>query len=75
MFVHFERRTLPVLTTWTCAWQDKTVIDARDKLLKSISNMGHKSSFGKILLGIEKIVKIFSILNKLFLKLVYYCVP
>ena len=39
MFVHFERRTLPVLTTWMYAWQDKTVIDARDKLSKSFSNI------------------------------------
>ena len=38
MFVHFERWTLPVLTTWIYAWQDKTVIDAHDKLLKSFSN-------------------------------------
>ena len=38
MFVHFERWTLPVLTTWMYAWQDKTVIDAHDKLLKSFSN-------------------------------------
>ena len=34
----------------------------------------NKSSFGKILLGIEKIVKIFSIFNKFFPKLIYYCV-
>ena len=33
-----------------------------------------KSIFEKVLLGIEKVVKIFSILNKLFPKLVYYCV-
>ena len=39
MFVHFERWTLPVLTTWMYAWQDKTVIDAHDKLLKSFSNI------------------------------------
>ena len=38
MFVHFERWTLPVLTTWMYAWQDKTVIDAHDKLLKLFSN-------------------------------------
>jgi len=31
----------------------------------------NKSIFGKILLGIEKVVKTFSILNKLFPKLVY----
>ena len=35
----------------------------------------NKSIFGKILLGIEKNVKIFSIFNKLFSKLIYYCVP
>ena len=33
----------------------------------------NKSIFGKVLLGIEKVVKIFSIPNKLFPKLVYYC--
>ena len=35
----------------------------------------NKSIFGKVLLGIEKVVKTFSIPNKLFPKLVYYCVP
>ena len=35
----------------------------------------NKSIFGKVLLGIEKVVKTFSISNKLFSKLVYYCVP
>ena len=35
----------------------------------------NKSIFGKVLLGVEKVVKIFSIPNKLFPKLVYYCVP
>ena len=35
----------------------------------------NKSSFGKVLLGIEKVVKTFSISDKLFPKLVYYCVP
>ena len=34
----------------------------------------NKSSFEKVLLGIEKAVKTFSIFDKLFLKLVYYCV-
>ena len=34
----------------------------------------NKSSFGKVLLGIEKVVKTFSISDKLFPKLVYYCV-
>ena len=35
----------------------------------------NNSIFRKILLKIEKIVKIFLILDKLFLKLFYYCVP
>ena len=35
----------------------------------------NKSIFGKVLLGIEKVVKTFSIPNKFFPKLVYYCVP
>ena len=35
----------------------------------------NKSIFRKVLLGIEKVVKTFSISNKLFSKLVYYCVP
>ena len=35
----------------------------------------NNSIFRKVLLKIEKIVKIFSILDKLFLKLFYYCVP
>ena len=35
----------------------------------------NKSIFGKVLLGIKKVVKTFSIPNKLFPKLVYYCVP
>ena len=35
----------------------------------------NKSIFGKFLLRIEKTVKTFSIFNKLFSKLVYYCVP
>ena len=34
----------------------------------------NKSSFEKVLLGIEKVVKTFSIFDKLFPKLVYYCV-
>ena len=38
-------------------------------------NYINKSIFGKVLLGIEKVVKTFSIPNKLFPKLVYYCVP
>ena len=33
MFVHFERWTSPVLTTWMYAWQNRKVIDAHDKLL------------------------------------------
>ena len=35
----------------------------------------NKSTFGKVLLGIKKVVKTFSIFDKLFPKLVYYCVP
>ena len=35
----------------------------------------NKSDFWKILLEIEKAVKIFSIPNKIFQKIVYYCVP
>ena len=35
----------------------------------------NKSIFRKVLLKIEKIVKIFLIFEKLFSKLVYYCVP
>ena len=35
----------------------------------------NKSIFGKVLLEIKKFVKIFSIFDKLFPKLVYYCVP
>ena len=35
----------------------------------------NKPSFRKVLLGIEKSVKTFSIFDKLFPKLVYYCVP
>ena len=35
----------------------------------------NKSIFGKILLRIEKVVKTFSISDKTFPKLVYYCVP
>ena len=34
----------------------------------------NKSIFEKVLLEIEKVVKTFSFPNKLFLKLVYYCV-
>ena len=34
----------------------------------------NKSIFGKVLLGIKKVTT-FSIPNKLFSKLVYYCVP
>ena len=34
----------------------------------------NKSIFEKVLLGIEKVVKTFSFPNKLFPKLVYYCV-
>ena len=33
----------------------------------------NKSIFGKVLLEIEKVVKTFSIFDKLFPKLVYYC--
>ena len=35
----------------------------------------NKSIFGKVLLEIENVVKTFSISDKLFPKLVYYCVP
>ena len=35
----------------------------------------NKSIFGKVLLGIEKVVKTFLISDKLFSKLDYYCVP
>ena len=35
----------------------------------------NKSSFGKVLLGLGKAVKTFSISDKLFPKLVYYGVP
>ena len=35
----------------------------------------NKSSFRKVLLEIEKAVKTFSISDKIFPKLVYYCVP
>jgi len=35
----------------------------------------NKSIFGKVLLEIEKVVKNFSIFDKFFPKLVYYCVP
>ena len=35
----------------------------------------NKFIFKKVLLGIEKVVKTFSISDKLFPKLVYYCVP
>ena len=35
----------------------------------------NKSIFGKVLLEIKKVVKTFSISDKLFPKLVYYCVP
>ena len=35
----------------------------------------NKSSFRKVLLGIEKAVKTFSFFDKLFPKVVYYCVP
>ena len=35
----------------------------------------NKSNFRKVLLGIEKTIKTFSIFDKLFPKLVYYCVP
>ena len=35
----------------------------------------NKSIFGKVLLGIVKVVKTFSIPDKLFPKLIYYCVP
>ena len=35
----------------------------------------NKFNFRKVLLGIEKVVKIFSIFDKFFSKLVYYCVP
>ena len=43
-------------------------------LIKGPVNV-NKFSFGKVLLGIEKIVKIFLISDKIFPKLVYYCVP
>ena len=35
----------------------------------------NKSSFRKVLLEIEKTVKTFSISDKFFPKLIYYCVP
>ena len=35
----------------------------------------NKYIFGKVLLGIKKFVKTFLIFNKLFPKLVYYCMP
>ena len=35
----------------------------------------NKSIFRKVLLEIEKVVKTFSIPDKLFSKLIYYCVP
>ena len=47
----------------------------RVRLMCALRAHINKSIFGKVLLGIEKVVKTFSISNKLFPKLVYYCVP
>ena len=44
---------------------------------KVLLRMTHinKSIFGKVLLEIKKFVKTFLIFDKLFPKLIYYCVP
>ena len=47
----------------------------RVRLMCTLKTHINNSIFRKVLLKIEKIVKIFSILDKLFLKLFYCCVP
>ena len=47
----------------------------RVRLMCALKAHINKSIFGKVLLGIENVVKTFSIPNKLSPKLVYYCVP
>ena len=42
---------------------------------KGLVNVINKSIFGKVLLEIEKVLTTFSISDKLFSKLVSYCVP
>ena len=51
------------------------IIIIKVRLMCALRAHINKSIFGKVLLGIEKVIKTFSILNKLFPKLVYYCVP
>ena len=53
----------------------ETIYTYRVRLMCVLKAHINKSIFGKVLLGIEKVVKTFSIPNKLFPKLVYYCVP
>ena len=49
-------------------------INKRVWLMCALRTHVNKSSFEKVLLGIEKAVKTFSIFDKLFSKLIYYCV-
>ena len=52
-----------------------SILEPNGNMEKWIKNLINKSIIGKFLLGIEKVVKTFLISNKLFPKLVYYCMP
>jgi len=56
-----------------CKFQDSRVKNENKKYIY-IGGPINKFIFGKYLLRIEKVVKIFSTLDKIFTKLVYYCV-